>query len=73
LFPSFYDLYKERQQQDVCHVQMDNIAVRHVLSGDREMPAKVHKAPEKAGVKLIPENSGGVGVRLKKRQKRRKR
>lgn len=32
--------------------------------------AKVRSALEKAGVEFVPENGGGVGVRLKKRSKR---
>jgi len=38
-----------------------------------ETLTKVRKALEKAGVAFIDENGGGLGVRLKKRQKRKAR
>ena len=42
------------------------------LGGRDETGAKIRSALEAAGVEFIEENGGGPGVRLKKRQRKRK-
>jgi predicted transcriptional regulator len=42
------------------------------LGGRDETGAKIRSALESAGIEFIDENDGGPGVRLKKRQQKRK-
>ena len=42
------------------------------LGGRDETGAKIRSALESAGIEFIDENGGGPGVRLKKRQQKRK-
>ena len=48
-------------------------AVEGVLGGRETTAQKIRDALEKGGVEFIDENGGGPGVRLRKRQPRKKR
>jgi transcriptional regulator with XRE-family HTH domain len=47
-------------------------AAEGLLGGRESTAQKIRAALERAGVEFIPENGGGPGVRLRKRQRSRK-
>lgn len=62
-----------RELAEIADMSPDTVA--RFEGGDRMRYStieKIQKTLEKAGVKFIDENGGGVGVRLKKRAKRRR-